>query len=608
MKKCFLVLISLIALVNLWFGCKKEDGNNEPGIDYIIRIRFGNDEIINPAANPMLTVYKNHFDSVYVDSKLMRKYKVVKDTVYILDASGIFFPSNSKYYSSSGFEEDYIQLITSKDFAVGGKYKIYLKYHVEVVNEKTGDFELYYRNGKPERVTITYPFAIREYDLFDPDFKAIAHPSSITIPNHLVATYFTFNHIIEKLYFKELSWDVNYNYRIIIDSAGLYGPSNYIINTSWVINSSKDTLFVNNSNNLNVSTTYKLKLKYHIEVQNKDESGFSILKYNGSNYFGRLASSFNTSAANATIDISNIDYAYPSPNQYHFLKNETSRGVLKLVYNSKSAVFPKSSVYKVRFYSGENVLGESIASYDPVKMKFVFQIPTNSFENQKIYRVEFLMIDGTSKNELVLLTYHFRTSKYNTFAEKLSSVSNITNYQKVVSDGIIEIGNYLKISEPFDIAEGKEFNGLVRFKAVSNSSAFFTLFNWFYDGLKTSRCRINWYGRNCNVNTPSLNAISLLQSTLSPLLTQEQIINNNAQESTLTDFKIMYMLNYYFSQDFLSVRNQPNGFTNLSAWENELLTKPYKSLTPNNAYEFNLQYVAGDIITYTSPNWSAYYY
>ncbi len=601
MVKNILLFVAAILFIASIDGCKKDNTSNEPGIVYTVGI-IGS-TTIDPASNPQWTIINIHFDTIYHGLKY---YKLVRDTAYILDSKGVLFPTHSEFFKS-GYEEDYVRLITSKDFTIGSKYKMYLKYHVEVENEITGNFELYYRNGKPERITVISTLVVGEYEFFNPIFKAIAHPSNATIPNHLITTYFTFNQVVEKIYSQSMSADIYYNYRILIDSAGICGSLNQIINTSMVLNSSKDTLFVYNPNDLNAGSTYKLKLKYHVEIQNKDESGFNVMKLNGDIYYGRYSSGFNTSLTEEKIDLSNVDYAYPAPNQYHFLKNETTRGVLKLKYNSKSTPFTKASTYRVRFSSNAGVvIGESSATYDPNQMKFVFQIPTNSLENQKIYRTDFLVANGSKKSESVFLTYYFRTSIYNSFAEKMNALTNKVDQQRF--DYYVDISKAFKSTEAFDVAEGKEFVGLVRFEAIPNSSGFFNQFNWFYAGLKTNRVYINWDGRDVNANTPPLNAIGFEKTNLSPLLTQEQINSNNAPASTLLDNRIRYFVNLYYSQDFYNAKAYTWGLSNLSTWESELNSSYSRGLTPNNSYGFKVYYVAGDLVTSYSEIWSIYYF
>ena len=66
---------------------------------------------------------------------------------------------------------------------------------------------------------------------------------------------------------------------------------------------------------------------------------------------------------------------------------------------------------------------------------------------------------NTDLNEVEMFSYHFRVSKYNTFAEKLNSMSNTENLQDIAAGNVIVIGNRRTVGEElFDDFELQPLN------------------------------------------------------------------------------------------------------------------------------------------------------
>ena len=604
MNKRLPILLFYMAVITLWAGCKKEE-EEEKKISVVFQVTpfpSNTSSGISPTTTPYLA-FSKRIDYDYFDADYGKFYKFVIDSSYITNSQNTLIPHQKKYSTNN----DTLKFITNNDFPSDEAYKLNLTYHIEVFNEKTSTYDIYLQKGVQQRFQFESSFSTSDYPYFDPNFVVTVHPSNGLILNYLLIPYFTFNHRIDYLY---LSSELNRKYRILIDSAGLYNSNYQSISSQIVYGASKDSLGFALVNLLDASGGYKMKMKYHIEVKDKNSETFKILKKDGVPYYNRVASSFYTSSEPLAIDTSYIEYAYPSPYQYHFLKNETARGVLKLKLKSKSSasgimsINSTVSIFKVRFSNTSGQSWVSNVTHTPGERKFVFQIPTSELENQKIYKIEYIVVSGGT--ETVFLSYHFRTSRFNTFAEKFNTINGLWDGQRY--DSGIELARFFKMAENFDIAEGRKCNGLVRFEAISNSSKFFNLFDWFYNGVKSSQCILQRQNSDKLIMIPPLNAIILDQTKLSNLLSEQQINSNNATDVDIVENRLSYLLSKYFTSDFYAAKSQLYQATDINSWEQELLQTPFKDLTIDYPNQIKILYVAGDVVTYTNTNWALTYY
>lgn len=447
---------------------------------------------------------------------------------------------------------------------------------------------------------------------FDVNFIVTPNPiGGISDVSFLTEPYLAFN---KKVDFEYNSYSPLCKYKIIIDSSWVCNVDEQLVQATKTYSLTKDTIKFKPVDGLVANMSYKIKLQYHIEIKKPDSDKYENLLQDGQPYHASFESSFSTRVYNFSIDTSNVEYAYPWPYQYHFLKNETTRGVLKMKANQESDLYFKNATFKVRFSSltGQSWLND--ATYNLSERKYIFTIPSDNLENQKIYKIEYIMVNNSNKSESVFLTYHFRTSKFNRFEEKINSVYNLSDKQKFIGQGIAYLYKFFSINEPFDKAEGKEFIGLVRFEALADqSNTWMVNFFKFYDGLKTHKNRYNWngnyYNRNINVEVPPLNAISLEKSDLVSNLTPQQIIDNTALDNTNSSQKIVHFLSYYYVNDWTRTRELIFQYgTNIDEWEAYYRDFRLFGLKYNEYYYFKIKYIAGDQVTYTSSDWSIYYF
>ena len=114
-----------------------------------------------------------------------------------------------------------------------------------------------------------------------------------------------------------------------------------------------------------------------------------------------------------------IEITYPLVNQYHFLQNEYSGGLIKLSRDRRDILLPpgftSTDLLTVKIFHGEDLIDATQAHYVQEGMIIEFDMPQN-LENEEIYHL--LLYKNTS----VLYDYYFRTSQFNTFTAKFDAV------------------------------------------------------------------------------------------------------------------------------------------------------------------------------------------
>jgi len=601
-KKVRFIIISLV-FFSLFVGCKKEEEEKKLSVDLkITPYPSINDTNAGPTTIPYL-VFNVKFNNEYFDQYTGKYYRLVVDRSFITDCQS---NNISKGYSFS-VSQDTLRIIPSNDLPSNSTFKINLTYHIEVKNEKTYYYEHYVYKDQFQVFQYESSFSIGDYQYFDPNFIVTTHPANGSELNYLMSPYITFNKRIDELYINN---DIDRKFKVCIDSAGLYSSSLESVMSGLVYSSAKDTLKLIPSELLATGGEYKIKLKYHVEVKDKSSNTFEILKKDGVPYCGRFLSSFTTNSLAYVIDTSDIEYAYPYPYQYHFLKNETTRGVLKLKINTKSALFSKGSSFIVRFSSLTGQSWDCDATYNIQERKFIFHIPNINFENQKIYKIEYIVFNDKKGVGETFLSYHFRTSMFDTFEQKLASINSIEYARLSIGSGcwngfVKIIIKHFNIQEGFDFAEGKAYSGLVRFEAYRDPSSpwVYEMFQ-FYDLFEKSSLDKNFRPRT-PIHIPPTNAIALNSDYIVPLLSEAQINSGIAPDAGKTFQRLEFNLVRNYTWDYCLIMNAVYALKNPTLNDNQLKSASYTGVYTGSPYKFYIYYNAGDSITYKG-DWVVY--
>lgn len=179
----------------------------------------------------------------------------------------------------------------------------------------------------------------------------------------------------------------------------------------------------------------------------------------------QLEVKFKSGERPTTIDPEHIEYSYPIAKQFNFYKNEYDKGYIKLTENYSylfSNETKKSYKQVIRFLNNENLTAEAPFIYKTGDNEIEYIMPADKLPNNKIYKFQIINLPlqskedinyaanvkeqsrnvdtGSSGNNITvttqsadesleilqakeLLSYRFRTSKYNTFSEKIDGIS-----------------------------------------------------------------------------------------------------------------------------------------------------------------------------------------
>lgn len=228
----------------------------------------------------------------------------------------------------------------------------------------------------------------------------------------------------------------------------------------------------------------KFKVQVEVSFQKLENGIFRDIIQNGQVAKEYEERSFVTGSAPNYIPLHNIEYSYPVVNQKFFLKNEFDKGYVKLKRGQdylfedarwKSQVKIVDNIGKNNYVSdflydtSSNEISYQMpriknnASYKMIVISKLFsenykQVTKNknikNIQEGNDFEVEQKQAENISKNgEITRLDYEFRTSKYDTFKEKISAI-DVYFYNYIIhSPDVISLANNLKESEPFDISD-----------------------------------------------------------------------------------------------------------------------------------------------------------
>lgn len=250
----------------------------------------------------------------------------------------------------------------------------------------------------------------------------------------------------------------------------------------------------------------KIHAKARLTFEEKINGRWTKVKFAGSIVTERAETSFETGKAPDFIPESNVAYSYPLPNQLNFLPQEHNRGFIQLIegqpYLFKSTDAWTQKIRMTNVSTGSYL--ETGLTYNARTRQVAFAIPAG-FENSATYKLQVINIPrqkseldanvravethlkldasaGTATlntrsaegdaNILELRAIYespFRTSRYNTFPEKMRSVTFTPVIRLSPEVNVFQLTSYLKGDEFF---EGTELNGapalppLIRLEAL----------------------------------------------------------------------------------------------------------------------------------------------
>jgi hypothetical protein len=271
----------------------------------------------------------------------------------------------------------------------------------------------------------------------------------------------------------------NLTYKPVLEGVTVQGVS---ITISWSKDSTQIT--IRHKEALTPKSQFKLSVISHWE-QLKNKGVWEVVSYQGSALRETKQSTFSTNEGKVSIDSTNIQYSYPISNQYHFFPKESTKGFIKLIQGQSYLFEDTGFETSVEFRSTSSSVSQN-ATYDVASSQLNFQIP-DGLSNEKIYQVIVHRKNKTSGEVTDLLHYAFRTSKFNSFAEKVASFDlSATALRGLYAPWDVD---YLKHSfssaEYFDdfeleVKSDSVYGGVVKYSTnLIQFSAIFSGNNWF---------------------------------------------------------------------------------------------------------------------------------
>lgn len=308
---------------------------------------------------------------------------------------------------------------------------------------------------------------------------------------------------------------------------------------------------------------------------------------------------FTTGDAPGFIPDDNIAYVYPVKQQYHFYKNESNQGYIKLIrgqsYLFHAADSGRANQY-VAAFAGKD-LGDSLLTamtYDSVNMQVGFTIPA-ALRNEVIYDLSVLKItqpaagDGNvqqvanttqsdAANNVTVTTntisnmqvrgglqflYQsvFRTSKYNSLAEKVRGFQASTDLFNIAVNNVFVLMKRNEAPETFDqfeiYGQDNTFPPLVQPEA-SNAAPWLsnTINPTLYDQYGGSGLSISWRDPKV-LGVGPVKAVTLINALAPDMYSlQQSDIDNGFAPARPGRVFVDYFLSYYVLQDYYELRNQ----------------------------------------------------
>ncbi|RAW02134.1 hypothetical protein DQQ10_06185 [Pseudochryseolinea flava] len=254
----------------------------------------------------------------------------------------------------------------------------------------------------------------------------------------------------------------------------------------------------------------EIKVSVKLTFQELTSGEWKPLVFDGKVVEEVKETAFTTGVAPDYIPESNIVLSYPLKGQANFHVKEYNQGFIQLK-QGQAELFKVNAdwIQKLQMHNDGSPVVEGDFSYDEIQRRISFDIP-GALEKSKIYAFEILniprrstivdanvqqvetqiegydssavlttkQIEGELKSLEVKSIYSsvFRTSKYNTFNEKMTNMSLGSGTRIPVAPDIFQLAGYIKGDELWDKAE---LDGLMNAEKLIQFEAVLTGNDWY---------------------------------------------------------------------------------------------------------------------------------
>jgi hypothetical protein len=332
----------------------------------------------------------------------------------------------------------------------------------------------------------------------------------------------------------------------------------------------------------------EMKVSVSVNFEEYKNGKWELVTQNGSPSRESKEASFKTGEAPAYIPLTNIEYCYPAAGQKNFFKGETATGYVQLK-KGQPYLFPAGFEYTAWFAPKEGSSLKSPFRYSNAESRIDYVLPGTV--NMTDYELSFTASTNqpgeqaaevrTSSNTLTdsqgesftvdytqqsaqkiikdgvleVLKYSFRTSRYDTFGQKLEAIPFIPESRYVNSD----VRSLMLVSresyEPFDQAEltGNDDTAglpLVRLEAMMDNDYYTkdiapVVYNWYpLKGISITNRDVTQYG------VPPSKAFPLYEGYL------DYISANTFNSFMSRILPFVYELPYYYNRDYYELRTK----------------------------------------------------
>ena len=331
---------------------------------------------------------------------------------------------------------------------------------------------------------------------------------------------------------------------------------------------------------------------------------------------------FRTASPPDYIPESNVAFSYPSADMLNFYKNENGSGYVRLL-RGQGYLFEEPDFDPIARFIGNGKTMDVPMRYSQTQKEITFSFP-DQLEKDKVYQLNLVSVPRLKTNiesnislkenvvnnqgsEVIITTRsatgsirgyeeiehyqsHFRTSKYNTFAEKVANVNPSSGWRKPVYSRVHRIGSNFDGPEPFSLEEiygrtpGEE--PLIQMVADLKDN------RWFKEDIEPL-VYIDYpftFRRNPTIlgKVPT-RAVYLYQYPDDYQLEENHILSGHLSFTPLLVGRFDYELAYIMFQDFSDLQWRAARSTYNTSKVNRLLTASFPTIRGGD-YSVDIQY------------------
>lgn len=361
------------------------------------------------------------------------------------------------------------------------------------------------------------------------------------------------------------------------------------------------------------------EFKNGVWVEVKDDDGILLAE--------TRTASFKTGDLPDYIPTKNIAHSYPLINQTNYYSKEHNTGHITLK-KGQSYLFDKPAGERwsteYRYSEGSNI-SQNVFTYNSSTKTISYQVPV-SLKNETVYDVTIVNIpiaaddrvdanvktktvvlstgdtittratDGTTRasaDEKIILAYKIRTSKYNTFKEKVNALGYEGSTYGIISTAVHRISRKFSGSELFSSEEINGATPMVRCSFVTSDNVWYSSF--VYKNLyKDYPYGVTLTRSETPLGIPPVNCISIEQDCDVSFTPGETVTYNSSYNRFLCLFESKV------SNDYTELRNKVASSSSITSRMATLANSTWTSMYIDKKYYFNVSYYIPGQTTPTS--------